>query len=125
MEKGIGLTKGAGWQFGVRKSTSLNVNEVWDFLFSESGSKLWINGANNDFSTFKPYSHIRTKWKLKGWKNDAAFQLRVYSNKDKKVTIAFHIDKLLNENQREETKCYWNNRLNEIIQKLQERTKNS
>ena len=112
----IGLTKDAGWQFGVRKSVSLNLNEVWDFLFSDNGEKLWLNGANKEFSTFKNLSHIRTKWKLKSWTNEATLQMRVIANKDK-TTIAFHIEKLLDEKQREETKKYWDN----VIKTLTER----
>lgn len=112
----IGQTKDAGWQFGVRKSVSLNSNEVWDFLFSDNGEKLWLNGANKEFSTFKNLSHIRTKWKLKSWTNEATLQMRVIANKDK-TTIAFHIEKLLDEKQREETKKYWDN----VIKTLTER----
>lgn len=102
----VGQTKDAGWQFGIRKSVASDVNEVWDFLFSENGTELWLDGADREFSTFQPLSHIRTKWKLKGWPNEATLQMRVMGNKDK-TTIAFHIEKLLNEKQREETKTYW------------------
>ena len=38
--KMVGQTKDTGWQFGVRKSVSLNLNEVWDFMFSEKGIKI-------------------------------------------------------------------------------------
>lgn len=124
MEKKIELTKDAGWQFGIRKSVSLNANEVWDFMFSENGIKLWLKGADKKFSTFKNLSHIRTKWKLKDWTNEATLQMRLLSNKDK-TTIAFHIDKLLNENQREEVKTYWTEMLENITKQLNERTTNS
>lgn len=113
----IGQTKDAGWQFGVRKSVPLKSNEVWDFLFSDNGEKLWLNGANREFLTFKNLSHIRTKWKLKSWTNEANLQMRILANKDK-TTIAFHIDKLLNESQREETKNYWDNVIKKITEKI-------
>jgi len=115
--KTIGQTKDAGWQFGVRKSVLLNIDNVWGFLFSENGIKLWLKDADKEFSTFNPLSHIRTKWKLKGWTNEATLQMRVLSNKDK-TTIAFHIDRLLDEKQREETKTYWTKILGDIIQQL-------
>lgn len=124
MEKKTGLTKDAGWQFGVRKSVPLNANEVWDFLFSDNGTKLWLKSADKEFSTFKDLSHIRTKWKLKGWTNEATLQMRVLPNKGK-TTIAFHIDKLLNENQREETKTYWTKILENITKQLNEKATNS
>jgi len=112
----IGQTKDTGWQFGIRKSIPLSVTEVWDFLFSTNGEKLWLNGADKEFSTLKNLSHIRTKWKLKDWTNQATLQMRVIANKDK-TTIAFHIEKLLDEKQREETKKYWDN----VIKTLTER----
>jgi hypothetical protein len=124
MEKKIGLTKDAGWQFGVRRSVSLNKNEVWDFLFSEKGINLWLKGADKEFSTFKNHSHIRTKWKLKEWTNKATLQMRVLSNKDK-TTIAFHIDELLDESQREATKAYWEQIINKLREKLTEKATNS
>ena len=119
MEEGkkIGQTKDAGWQFGIRKSVPFNSTEVWDFLFSGNGEKLWIDGADKEFSTFKNLSHIRTKWKLKSWTNEATLQMRVIANKDK-ATIAFHIDKLLNENQRKETKLYWDKVMKTITEKI-------
>ena len=113
----IGQTKDTGWQFGIRKSIPLSVTEVWDFLFSTNGEKLWLNGADKEFSTLKNLSHIRTKWKLKDWTNQATLQMRVIPNKDK-TTIAFHIEKLLNENQREETKKYWDNVIKTITEKI-------
>lgn len=92
MEKKTGFTKYAGWQFGLRKSIALNVDEVWDFLFSENGTRIWLKNADTGFSTFSQLSHIRTKWKLKDWSNNASLQMRVLPHKDK-TTIAFHIDK--------------------------------
>ena len=113
----VGQTKDTGWQFGVRKSVSLNLNEVWDFMFSEKGIKIWLKGADKEFSTFKQLSHLRTKWKLKDWSNEATLQMRVISGKDK-TTIAFHIEKLLDEKQREETKIYWDKVIKTITEQI-------
>jgi len=124
MEKKIGLTKDAGWQFGVRKSIPVNASEVWDFLFSDNGTKLWLKGADKEFSTYKDHSHIRTKWKLKGWTNEATLQMRVLKNAGN-TTIAFHLDKLLDEKQREETNNYWTKTLDEIIKQLNKKATNS
>ncbi|MEN5129588.1 hypothetical protein [Elizabethkingia anophelis] len=65
MEKKTGLTKNEGWQFGIRKTVPVKADIVWDFLFSEEGTALWLKDANREFSTFSTSSHIRTKWKLK------------------------------------------------------------
>ncbi|MEA4916600.1 hypothetical protein [Proteiniphilum sp.] len=115
--KSVGQTKDTGWQFGIRRSVPFNINEVWDFLFSENGTQLWLKGADKEFSTFKNLSHIRTKWKLKDWTNEATLQMRLIANKDK-TTIAFHIENLCDERQREETKAYWNTVIETIIEKI-------
>lgn len=112
-----GQTKDTGWQFGVRKSVPTNLNEVWDFLFSEKGIKIWLKGADKEFSTFKHHSHLRTKRKLKECSNEATLQMRVISGKDK-TTIAFHIEKLLDEKQREETKIYWDKVIKTITEQI-------
>ncbi|HFK5511117.1 hypothetical protein [Elizabethkingia anophelis] len=117
MEKKTGLTKNEGWQFGIRKTVPVKADIVWDFLFSEVGTALWLKDANREFSTFSTSSHIRTKWKLKKWTNEATLQMRIISNIGKS-TIAFHIDQLLNEDQRAETQQYWSEILNEIILNL-------
>lgn len=115
--KTVGQTKDTGWQFGVRKSVPFNLNEVWDFLFSEKGIKIWLKGADKEFSTFKQFSHLRTKWKLNGWTKEATLQMRVIANKDK-TTIAFHVEKLLDEKQREDTKIFWNKVIKTITEQI-------
>ena len=124
MERKIGLTKDAGWQFGIRKTVPAELETVWDFLFSETGTYTWLKGANKEFSTLKSFSHIRTKWKLETWTNDATLQMRLISNANN-TTIAFHIDNMLNETQREEARNYWKEILSEIVQKLTEKVSNS
>ncbi len=123
MEHKTGLTKDAGWQFGIRKTVPLGINEVWECLFSEKGIMFWAKGADKNFSTFKELSHIRTKWKIKDWENQATLQMRVISNKDK-TTIAFHIDRLLSENQRAETKKHWTEVLENITKELNSKITN-
>jgi activator of HSP90 ATPase len=108
MEHKTGLTKDAGWQFGIRRTVALPSNEIWDYLFSDKGMRLWAEGVDENFSTFKEYSHIRTKWKLKDWTNTSSLQIRVIaSSKAGKTTIAVHADQLKDELQREQVKEYW------------------
>ena len=95
------------------ESVPSTVNETWNLLFSDNGIKLWLKGADKEFSTFKDFSLIRTKWKLNSWANEATLQMWVFSNKDS-ITIAFYIDKLPDEDQRKETKTYRTKTLDEI-----------
>ena len=119
MDKKIGLTKDAGWQFGIRRTVPVNTEEVWNCLFSKKYASIWLKDADLMFSTNKPYSHIRTKWNLNNWPNSANLQMRVIPRKTK-TTIAFHIDKLNNEQQRNESKLYWTSVLTKLVTLLKE-----
>ncbi len=108
MENNIGLTKDAGWQFGIRKTMPANLETLWNIFFSDRGLSYWSEGVDQDFSTFNKYSHIRTKWRYKDFTEDANLQIRFIPSKNKdKTTISFHVDKLKNESQREVTREYW------------------
>ena len=118
MTQNIGLTKDSGWQFGVRKTLPSNLEHLWDLFFSEKGLKYWSEEVDQNFSTFKEYSHIRTKWKHVGFEENANLQIRFIPNKNRdKTTISIHIDQLKNENQREEAKRYWS-KIIEILPNL-------
>jgi hypothetical protein len=128
-EKPVGLTKDVGWQFGLRKTFPYPQKFLWDFMFSDKGLKIWLGKLNKELElkknyktkegiegivrVFKPYSHIRISWKKKNWENLSAVQVRVIGNQEK-ATISFHHDKLLDNNQREEMKLYWNKKMTEI-----------
>jgi len=116
--KQIGKTKDVGWQFGLRKTLPLSQESVWDFMFSEQGLKIWLgeleqelevkkhyktkSGIDGLIRVFKPYSHILS-----------TLQVRVMGD-NKKATISFHQEKLLDNKQREKMKAYWNEKITEI-----------
>lgn len=128
-EKPVGLTKDVGWQFGLRKTFLYSQEYLWDFMFSDEGLKIWLGelreeleikkayktkeGIKGLVKVFTPYSHIRMNWKKKDWENVSTVQVRVIGN-DEKATISFHQDNLLDNNQREEMKLYWNKKMTEI-----------
>lgn len=123
--KPVGLTRDAGWQFGLRKTFSVKSSAMWDFLFSERLG-LWLgeisdgleegrdyrtaDGITGGVRVFKPYSHIRMDWRNVGWNNTSILQVRVMENADK-CTVSFHQERLRNERQRIEMKKYWNERM--------------
>ena len=126
MENQVGKTKDVGFQFGIRKTIPVSTEKVWDFLFSESGLKIWLGNLKSDlelkkgFETlngikglvrvFKPNSHIRLNWKPKNWENMSTVQMRVMRN-ESKTTIAIHQEKLLNLERRNEMKEYWTEKI--------------
>lgn len=128
-EKPVGLTRDAGWQFGLRKTFPYPKEAVWNFLFSEEGLQIWLGktekppeinqtyrtreGIEGQVRVFVSDSHIRLTWKPKAWANGSALQLRVTGD-DKKSTIVFHHDKLADADQREEVQAYWNEKMEAI-----------
>ena len=122
MGKQIGKTKDVGFQFGVRKTYHISSDDVWNFLFSDKGLKIWLGELESDlklkkeFKTeegiigyvrvFKPNSHIRVNWQKKDWTNLSTVQLRVIEQNES-TTISFHQEKLIDSKQREEMKIYW------------------
>lgn len=128
-EKPVGLTKDVGWQFGLRKTFPYSQKYLWDFMFSGKGLSIWLgelkeeleiktayktkDGIEGFVRVFTPYSHIRMNWKKKNWENISTVQVRVIGNQEK-ATISFHQEKLLDNNQREEMKLYWDKKMTEI-----------
>ncbi|HEX2984099.1 MAG TPA: SRPBCC domain-containing protein [Ignavibacteriales bacterium] len=136
-EKIVGLTKDAGFQFGLRKTFPLSVEEVWGFMFSKEGISIWLGnmdisvlekdteyktkkGIEGVVKVFKPYSHIRMRWKKKDWENVSTLQIRVMPTGNK-ATIGFHQENMLNAAQREKMKAYWNGIMEELARKLKEK----
>ncbi len=134
--KVVGQTKDAGFQIGVRKTFAVPVQTGWNFLFSEAGVSTWLGkinfeslelhkpyktkeGIQGKVNVFKPGSHIRLTWKPKHWTNTSVLQIRVIPSKEK-TTISFHQDKLLDSNQRDEMKKYWD----KVIEKIENEISN-
>jgi hypothetical protein len=134
MKKEIGRTKDVGFQFGIRKSFSLHANDLWDFIFSEKGIRIWLgdldtslsinqhfttsNGIEGFIRIFKPFSHIRLKWKKKDWTNFSTVQVRIIPIAEKKSTVSFHQEHLLNSAQRLEMKNYWSAVLDHLVTEI-------
>lgn len=127
--KSVGLTKDAGYQFGIRKTFPYSQEYLWNFMFSDKGLKIWLGELKEDLEiekayqtkegieglvrVFTPHSHIRMNWKKENWENNSIVQVRVIGDQEK-ATISFHQEKLLDNNQREEMDLYWNKKMTEI-----------
>jgi hypothetical protein len=135
-EKITGLTKDSGFQLGVRKTIEGNQVDVWNFLISSQGIRLWLgpieperlaprkpfslnNGVEGEITVLKLQSHLRMKWKKKSWKNISRLQLRVIPYGRDKTTISFHQEKLSDPEQRETMKKHWKKVVSELGDKLQ------
>ena len=141
MEKPAGKTKDVGFQFGLQKTFSVSAQKAWDFMFSDTGLKIWLgdienslelkreyqtkDGINGFVRVFKPYSHIRMNWKKKDWDNTSTVQVRVMGKDKSKSIISFHQEKLTGPKQRAEMKEYWNEKMNKITEEIEKPATNT
>jgi uncharacterized protein YndB with AHSA1/START domain len=130
--KPVGLTKDVGYQMGIRRTLPVPPAEAWDFLMSEGVLKIWLGAVRNfepgkEFETaegisgkvtvFKPHSHLRMKWKEASWASPATLQIRTIP-KGKRTTFSFHMEKLRDDERRQEMLRKWQTvleRFEEII----------
>jgi hypothetical protein len=135
--KAVGKTKDAGFQFGLRKTFPVSEQKARDFMFSDAGLKIWLgylekslelkkeyrtkSGIEGFVSVFKPYSHIRMKWKKKDWYQMSIVQVRIIGKENGKTMISFHQEKLANAEQRAEMKAYWNKKMEEIAKEIEKK----
>ncbi|MEM0942065.1 MAG: SRPBCC domain-containing protein [Bacteroidota bacterium] len=141
MEGQVGKTKDVGYEFGLQKTFSISEKQAWDFMFSDSGLKIWLGDLETDFSlkenyktksgiegfvrVFELYSHIRMNWKKKDWNNMSTVQVRVIGKNNDKTLISFHQEKLLDSDQRAEMKEYWNKKMENITEEIKKQAASS
>jgi uncharacterized protein YndB with AHSA1/START domain len=130
----VGQTKEVGFQIGIRKTLPISFDIAWNFLLSEEGLEIWlgkisseqfdlnrnyktIEGIEGKVRVLEPNSHIRLTWKPKNWENISTLQIRVIKAKDG-TTISIHQETLLDSNQREEMKEYWNIVIDMLTKKI-------
>ena len=120
------------FKLALEKLLLFLLKRAWNFLFSEKGLSTWLGKISLEnfelgkrykteeeiegkVNVLKPNSHIRLTWKPKHWTNTSALQIRVIPSKEK-TTISFHQDKLLDSQQRDEMKKYWD----KVIEKIED-----
>jgi uncharacterized protein YndB with AHSA1/START domain len=133
-KKPIGLTKMAGFEFGLRKSLSISVHQAWQFLTSPTGIRTWL-GASPDFALLKgavyhtadgasgivrvvnPEVNLRLTWQPLDWTKPSTIQVRVIPAGDK-TTISFHQENMPDEDSRELMHQRWEEIMGKIDKEL-------
>jgi uncharacterized protein YndB with AHSA1/START domain len=125
-----GLTKGAGWQVGARRTFEIKLQQAWDMLTSPEGVKIWLGdspgiefkkgaryktlqGTSGVMRVVNPGNHLRLTWQSSGWSNASTLQVRLIPNGEKTV-ISFHQEKLLDASQRQSMRQHWLGVLDQI-----------
>jgi len=136
MEKTVGKSRNAGYQFGLRKTFSISLDFAWNFLISRPAVRIWLgdiseiefkeqfeyqtaDGCTGKIRVVKPFSHMRMTWKKPDWSNHSILQLRTIKVPEEKTTISIHQEHLQSAVQRQEMKIHWSEVMTAIEKQMQ------
>lgn len=122
--KPVGLTASTGFQIGVRRTFPATQQQVWSFLISREGLKLWLGdipsldlhagfryetkeGTIGELRVVKPYEQLRLTWKRIDWERPSTLQIRILPGKANRTTVSFHQEHLRDASAREQMKQRW------------------
>ena len=131
----LGETKNSGFEIGAQKTVNQNARNVWKFLMSKQGQKIWLgdtlnfkpltgygyrtsDGISGEIRTVKLGEKIRISWKKPEWRSLTVLQIYLLSSGDK-TSIRFHQEKLTGPKMRAEMKEHWQNVLNKIAARIE------
>jgi uncharacterized protein YndB with AHSA1/START domain len=122
-DKPVGLTKDAGYEFGLRRTFPISLQDAWQFITSPEGIRIWL-GEADDFRLEKgaayrtssgetgivrvvnPEVNIRLTWQPAGWEKPSTIQVRTIPA-GAKTTLSFHHENLPGAAQREQMRVRW------------------
>lgn len=118
----IGQTKDAGWNIGVSKTLPHPVEQVWEFVTSRDGLRLWLgevelgtdkgdpyttaDGTVGEIRSFRPHDRVRLTWRPEGWTHDTTVQVAVRASGEKTM-LRFHQEWLADADERERQRVHW------------------
>ena len=123
MSHKTGQTRSVGFEFGLRKTFSIDLRDAWQFLTSPEGIKMWLgdvhdfrlekghtyqstDGASGEVRVVNPEVNIRLTWQPGGWPKPSTIQVRVIPAGNK-TTIGFHQENLPDAKAREDMRQRW------------------
>ncbi|KIL40714.1 ATPase [Gordoniibacillus kamchatkensis] len=131
----VGLTAGAGFQIGVRRTLPVSQEQAWALLTSAEGLPLWIgqlrelpltpgqtyvtdDGISGEMRVVKPGEQLRLTWRKPEWPGPSTLQIRLIPSHSGRTTISFHQEKLADMAAREQMKLRWEEALAAIAGNL-------
>lgn len=131
----IGLTRGSGWQIGLRRTLAVPAALLWDWMLSREGLELWLgsgpefpfqaggeylldDGTTGMVRVFQSSSH----WRISRqpidpkYKRASLIQVRILESGENSV-LAFHEEHLPTESERHIRKAFYL----AVMEKIKER----
>jgi uncharacterized protein YndB with AHSA1/START domain len=130
-----GETAEAGFEIGVQKTLPFPLENIWEFITSEPGLKLWLgevsalkwergeayrtsDGASGEVRVHRPLERIRLTWKPEAWEKPSTVQLTFISSGKQKTSVRFHHENIPDGETRETMRSRWKHSLEEIARSL-------
>src|SRR5512133_734709 len=130
----IGQTKSVGFEFGLRRTFTIQLSRAWQFLTSEEGIRLWLgevkgfrlekgcayqstDGATGTVRVVNQGVNLRLTWQPLEWAKPSTIQVRVIPAGDK-TTISFHQENLPDAESRELMRQRWESVMSKIEEAL-------
>jgi uncharacterized protein YndB with AHSA1/START domain len=132
----IGLTKDAGWEIGVSRTLPHPPEDVWAFLTSPEGVRLWLgagaklgdakgaayrttSGTVGEVRSFRPGDRLRVTWRPKDWDHESTLQVTVSTPRSGGgTTVRFHQERLADADERELQRGHWQSVMDELERAL-------
>ncbi len=134
----VGLTRDAGWQIGVSRTIDRPADEVWDFLISEAGIRLWLGegvavlpepgdhyetdaGVRGQTRSLRDRDRLRLTWQPPDWDHDTTLQLVVSASGAARSRLGVHQERLADAAERERQREHWKGVVAAIVTALAHR----
>lgn len=131
----LGQTADQGFEVGVHKTLPVERDELWEFLLSRQGLKLWLGtleelilerkqpyktaeDTEGEVRTFKESEFIRMTWQPRGRRTPTTLQIRMNSTGENKTRFSFHHEKLEDPKDREAMRDHWRDVTEKIAKAL-------
>ncbi len=126
----VGLTKGAGWEFGIRRTVPVAPAAAWEFLtgpglpmwlgveeLGEAGSAYDGPTGSGEVRSRTPGVRIRVTHRSAAAAPETTIQVSLRSVATG-TTIAFHQERLIDAEARERARRHWNDVVDEVVDAL-------
>jgi uncharacterized protein YndB with AHSA1/START domain len=137
-ERRTGQTKDAGWEIGVSRTVPFPTEEVWDFLTSAVGWRVWLGagvdrldepglayqtetGTAGQVRSFRVGDRVRLTWQPVDWDHDSTVQFTVRPVPGDRTRIVFHQERLVDAAERERQRTHWQGVLDALVAALEKR----
>ncbi|MEV4314569.1 SRPBCC domain-containing protein [Actinocrispum sp. NPDC049592] len=127
-----GQTKDVGFNIGVSKTIDVPLPDVWDFMLSDEGLRLWlgegadlklkepyetVDGTVGEVRSLHPHDRVRLTWRPHDWDHDTTVQVTV-STSGQKTVLRFHQEWLADATERETQRTHWKAVMEKVLAHL-------